>query len=66
MLTSTFANPWTFLKGGTTPDDTEDPMALQDPEVRIPKEIQSRTPLPLTLTRLRSEILAAEPGQGQW
>eukprot|EP00913_Durusdinium_trenchii_P008035 g7534.t1 len=59
MLTSTFANPWVFLKGATytgyEDGDTALP-SLDDTKDRIPKEIQSRSSID---TGLR---LAAERG----
>jgi hypothetical protein len=55
MLTSTFANPWSFLKGGTGASDgeAEDPdrkmRMAKDPEHRIPEEMQSRSSIEATL-----------------
>lgn len=47
MLTSTFANPWVFLKGATYNGYAEDGDAalpsLDETKDRIPKEIQSRS-----------------------
>jgi len=56
MLTSTFANPWTFLKGGTTPDDSDDAVAPLEPEMRIPKEIESRSDMESVLNKWLQDI----------
>jgi len=54
MLTSTFSNPWTFLKGATTGTggDGDGDVALcsfEDSKDRIPLEIQSRSGIEATL-----------------
>lgn len=53
MLTSTFANPWTFLKGGKREDDD---VALikplqGDPDLRVPEEIQHRSGIEAILNK---------------
>eukprot|EP00927_Polykrikos_kofoidii_P084553 TRINITY_DN8942_c0_g1_i1.p1 TRINITY_DN8942_c0_g1~~TRINITY_DN8942_c0_g1_i1.p1 ORF type:complete len:745 (-),score=142.62 TRINITY_DN8942_c0_g1_i1:659-2893(-) len=62
MLTSTFANPWIFLKGsthGVTNEDTLEDAVLpsfEDTKERIPKEIGTRTGADLVLSRWLQEI----------
>lgn len=53
MLTSTFANPWTFLKGSTIPpeSDSADGAEVVDIEMRIPKEIESRSAMESVLNK---------------
>jgi len=63
MLTSTFSNPWVFLKGATT-DTSSDKESLQDSvfpsfddtKERIPKEIESRSGIETTLSNWLSDI----------
>mmetsp|Transcript_10875 Transcript_10875/g.19474 ORF Transcript_10875/g.19474 Transcript_10875/m.19474 type:complete len:242 (+) Transcript_10875:3-728(+) len=54
MLSSTFANPWAFLKGGTQSEigDGE----REEPEMRIPKEIESRSGIEVTLSKWLQDI----------
>lgn len=57
MLTSTFSNPWVFLKGATTDDiDDIDDESIEDTKERIPKEIQGRTGLDALLNKWLQEI----------
>merc|ERR1719443_1839693 len=43
MLTSTFANPWSFLKGGTTEDKKDAPIdAGGTADDRVPEEMRQR------------------------
>jgi hypothetical protein len=59
VLTSTFANPWVFLKGATTGDeDTQDTQlpSFEDTKDRIPTEIAGRSSVEGTLTTWLSEI----------
>ncbi|CAE7550062.1 dlpC [Symbiodinium sp. CCMP2456] len=62
MLTSTFANPWVFLKGATYGGYTEEEDAdaalpsIDDTKERIPKEIQSRSGIESTLSKWLLEI----------
>eukprot|EP00930_Biecheleria_cincta_P067885 TRINITY_DN5482_c3_g1_i1.p1 TRINITY_DN5482_c3_g1~~TRINITY_DN5482_c3_g1_i1.p1 ORF type:complete len:770 (-),score=147.88 TRINITY_DN5482_c3_g1_i1:177-2357(-) len=60
MLTSTFANPWVFLKGATVSGYTEDGDAampsIDDTKERIPKEIQSRSGIESTLSKWLLDI----------
>eukprot|EP00933_Yihiella_yeosuensis_P023840 TRINITY_DN18529_c0_g1_i1.p1 TRINITY_DN18529_c0_g1~~TRINITY_DN18529_c0_g1_i1.p1 ORF type:complete len:728 (-),score=145.51 TRINITY_DN18529_c0_g1_i1:165-2348(-) len=61
MLTSTFANPWVFLKGATTDGSFgEDGGAalpsIDDTKERIPKEIQSRSGIESTLSKWLLDI----------
>merc|ERR1712060_84377 len=55
MLTSTFSNPFVFLKGGTvglqSPQD-----GVDDTKHRIPKEIQSRSSVEATLAKWLMDI----------
>jgi GTP-binding protein EngB required for normal cell division len=54
MLTSTFANPWAFLKGGST--DTVESQSGMKPEDRIPQEISSRSDMESILNRWLQDI----------
>jgi len=61
MLTSTFANPWVFLKGATVSgysDDSADAAlpSIDDTKERIPKEIQSRSGIESTLSKWLLDI----------
>jgi GTP-binding protein EngB required for normal cell division len=62
MLTSTFSNPWVFLKGATTVpasgEDLQDAMlpSFDDTKGRIPKEIESRSGSEATLSRWLMDI----------
>ncbi|CAE7514161.1 DRP5A [Symbiodinium sp. CCMP2592] len=62
MLTSTFANPWVFLKGATYGGYAEEEDAdaalpsIDDTKERIPKEIQSRSGIESTLSKWLLEI----------
>jgi len=61
MLTSTFSNPWVFLKGATTGQggDGEDEVALcsfEDSKDRIPQEIQGRSGIETTLAKWLQDI----------
>lgn len=57
MLTSTFANPWVFLKGATAGVKYGDGDAsLADVEQRIPKEIQGRTGIEAMLSKWLQDI----------
>jgi GTPase SAR1 family protein len=62
MLTSTFSNPWVFLKGATTNSDQskilEDAVlpSFDDTKERLPKEIQSRSSIDQQLSRWLQEI----------
>eukprot|EP00441_Pelagodinium_beii_P042627 CAMPEP_0197628104 /NCGR_PEP_ID=MMETSP1338-20131121/6514_1 /TAXON_ID=43686 ORGANISM="Pelagodinium beii, Strain RCC1491" /NCGR_SAMPLE_ID=MMETSP1338 /ASSEMBLY_ACC=CAM_ASM_000754 /LENGTH=727 /DNA_ID=CAMNT_0043199007 /DNA_START=37 /DNA_END=2220 /DNA_ORIENTATION=+ len=60
MLTSTFANPWVFLKGathGAYADDTDATLpSIDDTKERIPKEIQSRSGIETTLSKWLLDI----------
>jgi len=61
MLTSTFSNPWVFLKGGTVNCglDGEMPPAMtsdEDTKERIPLEIQSRSGIENTLSKWLQDI----------
>lgn len=68
MLTSTFSNPWVFLKGATTGSaDTDDIQevvlpSFDDTKERIPKEIQGRSGIESTLSKWLTSI-PAEPHQ---
>merc|ERR1712007_107557 len=68
MLTSTFSNPWVFLKGATTGSaDTDDIQevvlpSFDDTKERIPKEIQGRSGIESTLSKWLTNI-PAEPHQ---
>jgi len=66
VLTSTFANPWVFLKGATTGDedlmqDTQLP-SFEDTKDRIPQEIAGRSGIETKLSSWLSEI-PMEPEQ---
>ncbi|CAE8687587.1 unnamed protein product, partial [Polarella glacialis] len=61
MLTSTFANPWVFLKGATVGIHSEDSPgaalpSIDDTKERIPKEIQSRSGIETTLSKWLLDI----------
>lgn len=62
MLTSTFSNPWVFLKGATTgtteSDDLTDAVlpSFDDTKDRIPLEIQSRSGTEATLSKWLTDI----------
>jgi len=61
MLTSTFSNPWVFLKSATTTCETEGgalpaPRSEDDQKERIPKEIQSRSGIESTLSKWLQDI----------
>eukprot|EP00927_Polykrikos_kofoidii_P084558 TRINITY_DN8942_c0_g1_i7.p1 TRINITY_DN8942_c0_g1~~TRINITY_DN8942_c0_g1_i7.p1 ORF type:complete len:745 (-),score=142.70 TRINITY_DN8942_c0_g1_i7:61-2295(-) len=62
MLTSTFANPWVFLKGsthGVTDGDTLEDAVLpsfEDTKDRIPKEINNRAGIDTTLSGWLQDI----------
>eukprot|EP00440_Ansanella_granifera_P049326 gb/GFBE01053442.1/.p1 GENE.gb/GFBE01053442.1/~~gb/GFBE01053442.1/.p1 ORF type:complete len:726 (+),score=176.49 gb/GFBE01053442.1/:1-2178(+) len=62
MLTSTFSNPWVFLKGATQNDTKGEDLAeamlpsFDDTKGRIPKEIQSRSGMEATLSRWLHDI----------
>mmetsp|Transcript_42775 Transcript_42775/g.102328 ORF Transcript_42775/g.102328 Transcript_42775/m.102328 type:complete len:727 (-) Transcript_42775:53-2233(-) len=60
MLTSTFSNPWVFLKGATAGVDADgSPLAAvkeDDQKERIPKEIQSRSGIESTLSKWLQDI----------
>merc|ERR1712110_1131048 len=69
MLTSTFSNPWVFLKGATTGaadegGDLEDAVlpSFDDTKERIPKEIQGRSGIDTTLSKWLQDI-PTEPHQ---
>merc|ERR1719171_1212886 len=57
MLTSTFANPWVFLKGATVALEGDHTGEVgQDAENRIPKEIQSRSGIEVRLSKWLNEV----------
>jgi len=62
MLTSTFSNPWVFLKGATTAgsesDDLQDAVlpSFDDTKDRIPTEIEGRSGTEATLSRWLADI----------
>jgi len=60
MLTSTFSNPWVFLKGATVGDGSDDSLEQADGDVdvkeRIPLEIQSRSGIESTLSKWLQDI----------
>eukprot|EP00913_Durusdinium_trenchii_P024393 g22900.t2 len=66
MLTSTFSNPWVFLKGATTipaiSGDLEDAMlpSFDDTKNRIPREIESRSGNEVAISHWLTKI-PAEP-----
>lgn len=68
MLTSTFSNPWVFLKGATTgTDESEDLQdavlpSFDDTKERIPVEIQGRSGIEQTLSKWLQDI-PTEPQQ---
>merc|ERR1712066_627989 len=51
LLTSTFANPWVFLKSATVA-----PMDDDDTKERIPKELQNRASFEVKLTKWIHDI----------
>jgi len=62
MLTSTFSNPWVFLKGATpSPGDSEDLQdavlpSFDDTKMRIPEEIRSRSSIEGVLSKWLQDI----------
>lgn len=62
MLTSTFSNPWVFLKGATSGCDESEALedavlpSFDDTKDRIPKEIQSRSGIDSTLSKWLQDI----------
>jgi|Transcript_39399 GTP-binding protein EngB required for normal cell division len=62
MLTSTFSNPWVFLKGATTGggdgEDLQDAVlpSFDDTKERIPKEILNRSGTEATLSKWLTDI----------
>ncbi|CAJ1431259.1 unnamed protein product [Effrenium voratum] len=62
MLTSTFSNPWVFLKGATTHPSTGEDLSeamlpsFDDTKERIPQEIASRSGMEATLSRWLTDI----------
>merc|ERR1740123_954199 len=62
MLTSTFSNPWVFLKGATTAgsesDDLQDAVlpSFDDTKDRIPTEIEGRSGTEATLNKWLTDI----------
>merc|ERR1712216_67000 len=62
MLTSTFSNPWVFLKGATpNPGDSEDLQdavlpSFDDTKMRIPSEIKSRSGIEAILVKWLQDI----------
>jgi len=62
MLTSTFSNPWVFLKGATpTEGDSEDLVdavlpSFDDTKMRIPQEIKSRSGIEAILGKWLQDI----------
>lgn len=56
MLTSTFANPWAFLKGGTQSESSDVEGKREEPEFRIPKEIESRSGIEAMLSKWLQDI----------
>merc|ERR1712003_570303 len=62
MLTSTFSNPWVFLKGATKDkdesDDLEDAVlpSFDDTKERIPKEIDTRCSVETIISAWLHEI----------
>merc|ERR1711972_281743 len=55
MLTSTFSNPWVFLKGATV-DHSDGVLDEEDTKDRIPKEIQGRSGIEATLSAWLQDI----------
>merc|ERR1719473_1103513 len=62
MLTSTFSNPWVFLKGATPNPDGEEDIAdavlpsFDDTKMRIPQEIKSRSGIEAVLAKWLQDI----------
>lgn len=61
MLSSTFSNPWVFLKGATLGGETEDMSdslmpSFDDTKQRIPQEVQSRNSIENALSKWLQEI----------
>jgi GTP-binding protein EngB required for normal cell division len=57
MLTSTFSNPWVFLKGATVDQAVDDSEQTdEDTKFRIPQEIQSRSGIESTLSKWLQDI----------
>lgn len=62
MLTSTFSNPWVFLKGATSTTSESDDLldsvlpSFEDTKDRIPKEVQSRSGVEATLSKWLQNI----------
>lgn len=62
MLTSTFSNPWVFLKGATTGTDEGEDLqdavlpSFDDTKERIPQEIQGRSGIEAILSKWLQEI----------
>lgn len=62
MLTSTFSNPWVFLKGATSSPGADESLqeamlpSFDDTKNRIPKEIQNRSGMEATLSRWLTDI----------
>merc|ERR1712039_872301 len=63
MLTSTFSNPWVFLKGATVGEEDEEESledavlpSFDDTKARIPKEIEGRSATETTLAKMLADI----------
>jgi GTP-binding protein EngB required for normal cell division len=62
MLSSTFSNPWVFLKGSTPSEgDSKGPQdavlpSFDDTKARIPQEIRSRTGVEMNLSKWLQDI----------
>eukprot|EP00747_Dinoflagellata_sp_TGD_P022360 gnl/TRDRNA2_/TRDRNA2_129054_c2_seq1.p1 gnl/TRDRNA2_/TRDRNA2_129054_c2~~gnl/TRDRNA2_/TRDRNA2_129054_c2_seq1.p1 ORF type:complete len:298 (+),score=74.93 gnl/TRDRNA2_/TRDRNA2_129054_c2_seq1:69-962(+) len=60
MLTSTFSNPWVFLKGATNDEGDLEKLdtlpSFDDTKERIPKEIKNRSSVETTINRWLQEI----------
>eukprot|EP00930_Biecheleria_cincta_P028097 TRINITY_DN19599_c0_g2_i1.p1 TRINITY_DN19599_c0_g2~~TRINITY_DN19599_c0_g2_i1.p1 ORF type:complete len:728 (-),score=155.12 TRINITY_DN19599_c0_g2_i1:183-2366(-) len=62
MLTSTFSNPWVFLKSATTNQQGQGDLSeamlpsFEDTKNRIPKEIEGRSGMESTLSRWLTDI----------
>merc|ERR1712226_869870 len=56
MLTSTFSNPWVFLKGATAGGAVEGEGSIANPKDRIPGEIQSRSGVETLLNKWLQDI----------
>lgn len=62
MLTSTFSNPWVFLKGATPNDDDAKDLqdavlpSFDDTKLRIPTEIKSRSGIEAVLSKWLQDI----------